>query len=323
MTGQGLLPQIAENVLDESVPLASLLRKCLMLGALNGSEQLRTWATLELEGYVGVQELPKHRKIPAAMDLFITNRAGYGGLTQRLQPSVLPKEIFGDVDIEIATISQGVGELEAMAASGKEKHQHSPRWSHIVVEYLNRFHADDSSLVAVAYWAIYPTSVAGVLSEIRTALVALVAELVAQTPEGQTVPDKATTDRAVQILIYGNHNSVTLQQSGDGSINASATVVGEGAATAVGSQTIEGNHSTAVAERDSSASQESVSENWWTGTPQAQSGDNHRYLDRRARRRSHMAWSGHHGTPSSRGVSCQSALQRGAQTLDALRRGCW
>jgi hypothetical protein len=112
MTGQGLLAQIADEVLDDSVALTSLLRKCLMLGARSGSDQLRTWVTRELEGYVGVPELPTYRRAPAAMELSITNHAGYGKLTQRLQPSVLPEKIFGNVDIEIATMSQGVGELE-------------------------------------------------------------------------------------------------------------------------------------------------------------------------------------------------------------------
>jgi hypothetical protein len=88
---RGLLAQIAEGVVDETVPLAALLRKCLMLGAQAGSEKLREWATQELNGYVGAKSLPEYRRIPAAMELLITNRYGLNGLRQRLQPSVLPK----------------------------------------------------------------------------------------------------------------------------------------------------------------------------------------------------------------------------------------
>jgi hypothetical protein len=45
-----LLRSLRERMLDESEPLAGLLRKCLLLGAETGSVTLRYWARKELNG---------------------------------------------------------------------------------------------------------------------------------------------------------------------------------------------------------------------------------------------------------------------------------
>ncbi|MBT2598120.1 hypothetical protein [Arthrobacter sp. ISL-72] len=53
-----LLGSLREQILDESEPLAGLLRKCLLLGAETGSESLRQWARYELSGYDDDAEVP-------------------------------------------------------------------------------------------------------------------------------------------------------------------------------------------------------------------------------------------------------------------------
>lgn len=66
-----LLRSLRERLLDESEPLAGMLRKCLLLGAETGSEALRDWARKELNGYGSEDEVPKYRKVggpPIAMD---------------------------------------------------------------------------------------------------------------------------------------------------------------------------------------------------------------------------------------------------------------
>ena len=53
-----LLRSLRDRLLDESEPLAGLLRKCLLLAAQTGSELLRQWARYELNGYDEGVELP-------------------------------------------------------------------------------------------------------------------------------------------------------------------------------------------------------------------------------------------------------------------------
>ncbi|MBM7025312.1 hypothetical protein [Clavibacter zhangzhiyongii] len=59
-----LLRSLRDRALDETEPLAGLLRKCLLLGAETGSSSLRDWARLELNGYVEEASVPEYRKIP-------------------------------------------------------------------------------------------------------------------------------------------------------------------------------------------------------------------------------------------------------------------
>jgi AbiTii-like protein len=88
----GLLAQIEAGVLDHTVPLSSLLQKCIVLGGQAGSEKMRAWARRELNGYSGADTVPDYRHVPAAVMAVITNRAGYNGGTTRIDDSVfLPR----------------------------------------------------------------------------------------------------------------------------------------------------------------------------------------------------------------------------------------
>jgi AbiTii-like protein len=46
-----LITLIERGALDETVSLASTLRKCVSLGGKSRSEELRDWATRELKGF--------------------------------------------------------------------------------------------------------------------------------------------------------------------------------------------------------------------------------------------------------------------------------
>jgi hypothetical protein len=86
----GLLAQIEADVVDDTVPLSSLLQKCIVLGGQAGSERMRVWARRELNGYAGADTVPDYRHVPAAVMAVITNSAGYNGMTRRFDDSVFP-----------------------------------------------------------------------------------------------------------------------------------------------------------------------------------------------------------------------------------------
>ena len=50
-TDQPLLAQIGRDALDDRVPLATTLRKCIALGAQARNDELRDWVSKELDGY--------------------------------------------------------------------------------------------------------------------------------------------------------------------------------------------------------------------------------------------------------------------------------
>lgn len=112
-----LLRALRERLLDESEPLAGLLRKCLLLGAETGSDSLRGWARQELNGYGDNDEVPECRKIQAAitMDSISGNTWAKNQIIDRLQ---LPSETWEYVPDSVS-LKQPVEELEKVAAQGR------------------------------------------------------------------------------------------------------------------------------------------------------------------------------------------------------------
>jgi hypothetical protein len=128
---RGLPAQIEADLLDDSVPLSSLLQRCVVLSRQAGSEKLRDWARWELNGYADADTVPDYRHIHAVLMAVITNNAGYNAMTQRIPETVFPDQIRDVIretvgDIEDASIPYGIGMLEGLASQGTDTHHLSP-----------------------------------------------------------------------------------------------------------------------------------------------------------------------------------------------------
>lgn len=243
----GLLAQIEAGVLDDSVSLASLLQKCIVLGGQAGSEKMRDWARSELNGYGGPDTLPGYRRIPAPLMATITNQGGFNPITQRLGTAELPEFVREDVPWTEATLNMGVGELEALVSRGEKEARLSPGWALWLMEFLNERATAPNSVVREIYWPVSTASIQGLLVRVRTALAELVAELAVLTPPDQVVPDKEVADQVTQFVITGDRATINLssQRATDGGINVQAgeriedgaVVVSGTHGTSVGSQT--------------------------------------------------------------------------------------
>lgn len=261
----GLLAQIKAEVVDDRVPLWSLLQKCIVLGGEAGSERMRDWARRELNGYVGADTVPDYRHVPAALMAMITNSAGYNGRPTRVDPSVFAPEIREMVDLENAILGEGIGELEAMASKGDETRL-IPSWSSAIADTLTRYHLAPGSRAAEVYWSLSNASVRGLLVRVRTALAELVAELITLTPQDQEVPDKLAADQAVQFVITGDRATVhyTSQHAADGGTNVTVGTSAPGPLTvsahgdAIGSQTASGANSSVVGSQTANGVDSSV-----------------------------------------------------------------
>jgi hypothetical protein len=268
----GLLAQISEDVADHAVPLSSLLQKCIVLGGQAGSQNMRDWARQELHGYAGADTVPDYRHVPAAVMVVITNRAGYNGLTQRIDDTAFPQQIREKIrakaDLEDAVLGAGIGELEALAGHDTEEIRLIPSWSTFIAATLNQLNAAPNSRVAEVYWSVSRASVRGVLSRVRTALAELVAELIALTPRGQEVPDRQAADQVVQFVITcdrsvinyspqhatGNGTNVTVS----GAATAGSVTVAGADGSATGSQAATGPNSSVVGSQSVEAGRDAV-----------------------------------------------------------------
>jgi AbiTii len=288
---EGLLAQIEAGVLDDRVPLSSLLQKCIVLGGQAGSEKMRDWARRELNGYAGAETVPDYRHIFAPLMARITNSAGYNPMTQRIYASVFPDQIrdmiLDKFDLEDAILGGGIGELEALANRDTDEHHLSPHWASFITDTLNELNMAPNSHVAAVYWAVSDASIRGLLVRVRTALAELVTELIVLTPHDQEVPDKLAADQATQFVITGDRPTINYspQHATGGGTNVTVSTPALGAVTvsgadgtAIGSQTASGANSTMVGSQaalgdhnaiagqnaaNTAANEQPTKEGWW------------------------------------------------------------
>lgn len=216
---QSLLGRIEEEVLDDAKPLAGALRKCVVLGGQAGSAELREWATRELRGYQGADELPAYRVVPAAILIDATTmRAVIKG--QRIAPSQLPEGVAEHVAEEVKLYS-GVGELEALIGqceSGDGFARISLPMAPDVARLMNHEVGDPYQNITAVYWQVSGTSVRGIVDQVRTTLAALVGELRAGLPDDEALPSPALTTQAMNVAVRGwrPHVEVSSAQASTG-----------------------------------------------------------------------------------------------------------
>jgi hypothetical protein len=218
-----LLRSLRERLLDETEPIAGLLRKCLLLGAETGSESLRQWARYELNGYDVAVELPGYRRLPTpaiSVDYFSGNMRATNQTYNRLQ---LPAEAQKYVP-DYLPLYQPVEELEQLAA------QKSLSFTGVGLSYAqtiwNKELGPYQQITGMTF-SLSGSALAGVLGQIRTQLVDVVADLTADTPLAE-LPGKEQVDAAVGQHI-GTQYFTTIN-SADGPVaigtKAEATVHG-------------------------------------------------------------------------------------------------
>lgn len=191
-----LLRSLRDRALDESEPLAGLLRKCLLLGAETGSSALRDWARLELNGYPDKASVPDYRKIasvPMVMDSLSGNFWTKNQTVTRFQFPEGPQKY---VDEELH-LTQPVEELERLA-QGNSLMLTTAGLS-VAQSMWNREIAPYQSIVNLSF-SLSGSVIAGILGQIRTKLVDLIADLTTTTPLTE-LPRREDVDAAMQQRI--------------------------------------------------------------------------------------------------------------------------
>lgn len=218
---ENLIAQIERDALDEEVPVASALRKCIVLGGKSGSEKLRDWATRELKGYYGddAGELPDYRVVAAP--LLIDGVSGFNQITrQPIAPSSLPDFAREHLKDEVE-LRDGVGSIEALAQ--QDEIRLGPPMASDLVNYMNAHNTIPGQHITHLYWGASPTAIHGVVDQIRTALTQLVAELRATMPANDQVPSAEAADQAVSVVVTGKRSKVQVTAAKAAGRDASAT----------------------------------------------------------------------------------------------------
>ncbi|MFD4905182.1 AbiTii domain-containing protein [Kitasatospora purpeofusca] len=213
------LEELEGAVLDDSIPLAQALRRCLILGGYAHHQELRQWAQRELTGYGPDDELPAYRTVPAALAVNV-NQYSLSGIAQfsghRISHHQLP-EAARNVGVgERMPIHEGVKALEEMVARSRGPIHVSPPGAAEYVVLMNRQQEElggPGTEITSLHWEVATPVVEGVLDQIRTRLARFVAEMRAQMPAGQQNPNPAQVDRAARQAFdikTGSNSPVTI-----------------------------------------------------------------------------------------------------------------
>ena len=204
-------------MLDESEPVAGLLRKCLVLGAETGSQQLREWARAELNGYSSDDVLPAYRKLfgpPLVMDSMSGNTWATGQTVTRLEVPASAREYV----LEFISFVQPIEELQQMSSSRSLPLTH-PSLAFAKSLWNKELHAFQQ-IVELKY--IVPgAALSGIVAQVRNTLVDMVADLTATTPLTE-LPSKSSVDAAVHEHIGDIYNTTLVAPSGPTAIGAGA-----------------------------------------------------------------------------------------------------
>lgn len=218
-----LLRSIREHLLDESEPLAGLLRKCLLLGAETGSSSLREWARYELNGYDDTVEVPTYRRVPVPI-IKMNSISGYTVVSgQTIDRFNLPAKAIDAIPEELP-LRQPVEELETLASAPSLSFTHG---SLAYAQAIWNEELDEFQQVTSLHFEMSGAVITGVLGKIRTQLVDVVADLTGDTPLTE-LPRKEQVDAAVGQHIGTQYNTTIHAASGPTAIgtHAEATNVG-------------------------------------------------------------------------------------------------
>lgn len=196
-----LLGQLEQDILDRTVPLADVLRRCLFFAGRTGSAQLREWATHELKGYPRRDAVPEYRVVvaPIIWDVAIPYR-GVGTFPVNVQE--LPDFVREHIN-ETVPLNQSVEQLEHLAAQAEGRSKPvalAVIGGDVWMELWNEKNAEGQKALRM-YWAIDPAVIRGVVGQVRTALTEFVVELRSEVGETDELPSTEQTNEALRLTM--------------------------------------------------------------------------------------------------------------------------
>ena len=201
-----LLREIQSAAIDSSVPLATLLRKCKVLAARLGNDELKAWIDNELNGYESKDELPEYRIVGVHSKGHFSGPFQSGLRNADIPMTCMPEELRES--LSHTYLMQPVAALEDLA-NRSEGGTLSEAWNPDIVAHLGR--NIYQNLACMQAWKVIPIgAVIAAIDTIRTRVLNFALEIEAEAPEAGEAPPNSNPvpqDRVQQIFntnIYGN-----------------------------------------------------------------------------------------------------------------------
>ena len=195
-----------------------------MLGAETGSSSLRDWARSELQGYKNDGPIPDYRVFPTSPIVVEEISGTFHSKGRRIHRLELPRDA-AEVVPEHFNVVQSVSELEGFSGS-KEVAFFTPDLSLAKILWNQGLDTDFQQIVGLTH-ELSGSSIAGILSKIRTQLVEIIADLTAEIPLTE-LPRKDQVDSAVSQHIGTQYNTTIHQTNGPTAIGNKAKATTNG-----------------------------------------------------------------------------------------------
>lgn len=201
-----LLRDIQDAATSSSIELTTVLRKCKILAARLGNNELKEWIDKELNGYNQEESLPDYRIVPVhSKGNFISLRG------QQLNNTIIPMSKYPEEfrkDLEYAYFSQPIASLISLLESADGGNAQEP-WLPDLVALVGR--KIYNRLNCLEAWKVIPSnSIAGVIDAVRNRVLNFVLEIEAEAPDAGEAPINSSPipqEKVNQIFytkIYGN-----------------------------------------------------------------------------------------------------------------------
>ncbi len=192
----GLLAEIQNDALSDGVPLATLLRKVLVLASNLDSSPLEDWVRHELNGYPTNVEVPTYRQFPMIFKVSASN--GVMEIDGHVVPSVRLGAIIDRTDVATFKCRQAIGTILPDALDPK---------SNVSVNYANwgallpgRYL--DRSFEVHGFWGETPAfNLLGVLDAVRTRTLDFALSLRKTLPEADEIDGTVIVDTDVERVV--------------------------------------------------------------------------------------------------------------------------
>ena len=221
----GLLDEIRDDLVNESMGLSNTLRKAKILASRLGVPEFREWLQFELNGYPGADKAPQYRRHrPINMGTF------HGPFQSQMKNVVLPTYSLPDWAKDFAenlVFLDGVGHLEGMLA--EESDSFSRKWPQELLMVARKYIKLSGGMVLVDAWQPIPNHmVSGVLDKIKNVLLDFTLDMQENEVGLKDVKTDVEKRQAVRNLfhfnIYGGQNVV----AGGENVHQEGTLVHEG-----------------------------------------------------------------------------------------------
>lgn len=147
---------------------------------------------------------------------------------QQISPRSLPEGIREHID-EVVPLGQGISEIEAMLRRAKANGgavKLTLPGAQDVARLMDHEIGEPYQNITAIYWSLSQTALDGVIDQVRTTLVELVAEMRAGMPDAAEAPSADVADQAVNVAAHGKKarvNVTSAQASGEGAHHVQAS----------------------------------------------------------------------------------------------------